>query len=141
VGAPRDGGVLFEACDYSPYKSLDTHRSTSGTKHPKSIWNPEVSRAEECHTFCGAKLQEWHDKNGDCWAIARDGQVDFGTHEERVAFFWAPKNTTDPWHGFPVGGRRGLSFKRKPPDELVQRWYDTGVISFEKYIKLLKDRW
>ena len=84
MGAPRDGGVLFEACDQSPYKSLDTHRSTSGTKHPKSIWNPEVSRAEECHTFCGAKLQEWHDKNGDCWAIARDGSQIYKLHVLRL---------------------------------------------------------
>lgn len=141
MGPPRDGGVLFESCDSSAYKSLDVHWSESGTKHPKSIWNKKLSRADECHTFCEAKLNEWRDQNGDCWAVAKDGDMDFGTHEERVAFFWEPKNDGDPWHGFPVAGRRGLAFTRKLPDELIERWHESGRISFSRKIQMLKGRW
>jgi hypothetical protein len=63
-----------------------------------------------------------------------DGEMDFGTHGERVAFFWEPKNDRDPWHGFPVAGRRGLAFNRKLPDELIERWHADGLISFTRKI-------
>jgi hypothetical protein len=141
MGPPRDGGVLFESCDNSAYKSLDVHRSESRTRHPKSIWNKKLSRPDECHTFCEAKLREWRDEHGDCWAVAKDGEMDFGTHEERVAFFWEPKNDRDPWHGFPVAGRRGLTFTRKLPDELIEQWFESGLISFSRKIQMLKGRW
>jgi hypothetical protein len=140
MGPPRDGGVLFEACDESPYKSLDAHRSESGTKHPKSIWNKSISRADECHMFCQAKLRAWHDSYGNCWAIARDGDNAFGSHGERLAFFWAPINDPDPWHGFPVAGRKGLPFSRRLPDELVEQWEQEGLISFGMKLRLLKER-
>jgi hypothetical protein len=141
MGPPRDGGVSFESCDDSPYKSLDVHRSQSGTKQPKSIWNSELSRADECHTFCEAELNGWSDDNGNCWSVAKDGEMDFGTHEERVAFFWAPQNDGDPWHGFPVAGRRGLAFRQKLPDALIERWHESGLISFSRKMQMLKGRW
>ena len=85
---------------------LSVRSPQSGTKEPKSVWSKEISRADESVTcFCGAKLNEWRDENGNCWAVAKDGEMDFGTHEERVAFFWQPQNDGDPWHGFPVAGQ------------------------------------
>jgi hypothetical protein len=141
LGPPSDGGILFESCDDSPYKSLDYHRSQSGTKDPKSVWSKEISRADECHTFCGAKLNGWRDENGNCWAVAKDEEIGFGTHEERVAFFWEPRNDGDPWHGFPVAGRKGLAFKQKLPDALIEEWYRSGLISFSRKLQMLKGRW
>ena len=126
------------SCDESQYLSLHVHRSASGTRHPKSIWL--LLPADECHTFCEARLQEWNDKNGDYWAVAKEGGGDFGTRGERAAFFDAPQNDTDPWHGYPVGGQRGLPIKRTPPDGLLQRWHDTGRISYTTFRRLLDGR-
>ena len=131
-------GIEFISCAKSLYLSRHDHRSVTGTKNPKSIW--QLSRANECHTFCGAQLQQWSDKDGDYWAVARDGQEDFGTRGERVAFFDAPVNNTDPWHGYPVGGKRGLPIQRTPPDELIERWYNNGWISYVTFSRLMGGR-
>jgi hypothetical protein len=134
-------GVEFVACDDSKYKSLNAHRSKSGTKHDKSIWNPDLSRGDECHTFCEASILKWHDGEGDCWSVVKDGAIQYGTRDERLAFFWAPQNEIDPWHGFPVGRKHGLPFRRRPPDQLIEQWHGSGRITYTRYLQLLQGRW
>jgi hypothetical protein len=135
-------GVEFVACDESKYKSLNVHRSRSGTRHNKSIWNGDLSRGDECHAFCEAHLQKWHDGEGDCWSVAKDeGGIPFGTRDERLAFFWAPQNDPDPWHGFPVSRKGELPFSKSPPDWLVEQWRASERITFTRYVQLLKGRW
>jgi hypothetical protein len=126
-GNRNKDGLEFTACEGTPYLSLDAHQSFSGTKHPKSIWN--LTRPDECHTFCQARLQGWKDARGNYWAVARDEDKDFGYRSERMAYFPVPANETDTWHGFPVGRKNGLQFRRQPPPDLVQRWRDEGRIS------------
>jgi len=141
MGKPRDGGILFKTCDDSSYKSLDAHRSESGTRHQKSIWNDDLSRNDECHTFCEANIEQWHDKDGNCWSVVTGKTVYFGTRKEWVAFFWMPQNDVDPWHGFPVSRTGKVPFLRKLPDELVERWRQNSRIDFTMQLRLLQGRW
>jgi hypothetical protein len=131
-------GVLFKSCSDTAYLSLDAHRSAGPTKHPKSLW--AISRPEECHVFCDAEVRHWLDAGGDYWAVTRDDSLPFGTRGERMAFFSSPTNNSDPWHGFPVGGRRGMKFRSPPPDELVERWHKEGLISYTTYTRILTRR-
>jgi hypothetical protein len=136
LGGPADGGILFKACDnQSKYKSLDAHQSASCTKHQKSVWSDKWSRADECHIFCEAKIRKWIDKNGDCWSVTREGDEDYGPRREIVAFFDAPQNDTDPWHGYPVGAK-GLPIRRWPPDNLLKQWQGSGRITFTTFKQL-----
>jgi hypothetical protein len=131
-------GIEFSSCAESPYLSRNDHRSATGTKNPKSIW--QLDRQSECHTFCEAELRQWSDKAGDYWAVAGEGQENFGTRGERVAFFDAPVNSGDPWHGYPVGGKRGLPIQRRPPDDIIERWYNAKRISYVTFSKLMGGR-
>lgn len=136
--AVTSDGIEYASCSQSSYLSRNDHRSATGTKNQKSIWS--ISRPDECHAFCRAELQQWSDKDGDYWAVAKDGSEDFGTRGERVAFFDSPVNESDPWHGYPVGGKRGLPIRRSPPDELIQRWYDSKQISYVTFSRLMEGR-
>ena len=115
----KPDGIEFASCKDSLYKSLYIHQSPSGTSHPKSIW--ALTPPAECHTFCEAELQNWRDDQQNCWSISQDAKVEFGTRGERIGFFVYPgDNPTVPWHGYPVGGRRGLPVVRRPPDALTE---------------------
>jgi hypothetical protein len=131
-------GITFLSCKANLYISLNIHRSATSTKHDKSIW--DVSRPDECHTFCNAELGGWIDSEGDYWSISKDGATVLGTRGERVAFFDSPVNQTDPWHGYPVGGRRGLPTVRRPPDDIIRLWFETGWISYVTYSRLMGGR-
>ncbi len=134
-------GIAFISCDDSKYMSLNVHRSKTATKHEKSIWDESLSRGDECHTFCEASLRKWHDTDGNCWSVVKEGETAFGTRGERVAFFWLPQNDGDPWHGFPVTRTGKMPFRKEPPDDLVERWHKVDRISFTMYLRLLKGRW
>lgn len=140
VGVDQNG-VEFVACDDSKYMSLNVHRSKTGTKHNKSIWNEGLSRGDECHTFCEAHIHKWSDEEGDCWSVVKEGEAPFGTRDERLAFFWEPQNDGESWHGFPVSRRGDLSFRRRPPDRLIEQWHSSGRITYARYLQLLKGRW
>lgn len=136
--AVRSDGVDFLSCKDSPYISLNYHRSKGRTKHAKSLWR--ISRPEECHTFCEAELGNWVDSVGNYWSISRDAMIELGKLGERVAFFDSPQNNGDPWHGYPVGGRRGVPVHRRPPDSLLEVWLHTGWISYVTYSRLMGGR-
>lgn len=131
-------GILFSSCGQTSYLSMDVHRAMSATRHQKSVW--AITRPDECHVFCVAEGANWLGTDGNCWAISPDGEVSFGTRGERMAFFWSPANATDPWHGFPVGGRRGMRFKKSPPDELVEQWHKEGLISYTTFSRIVTRR-
>lgn len=131
-------GIEFVSCNDSLYISLNYHRSVTSTTHRKSIWI--LSRPDECHTFCEAELRSWQDAKGDYWAISEDGKIEFGTLSERVAFFDSPQNVTDPWHGYPVSGRKGMPSRRRPPDIIIELWHSTGWISYVTYARLIGGR-
>lgn len=131
-------GITYNTCAQGTYLSLNYHRRRMSLKRPKSLW--EVARRVECHTFCNAQLERWYDAQGNAWSVTEDESVPLGTRGECVAFFDEPTNPTDPWHGYPVGGRRGLPTVRRPPDELIKRWLDDKWISYVLYQRLLGDR-
>lgn len=131
-------GVLFESCGGSPYHSLNVHQARSATKNPKSIWNRE--RPDECHVYCVSEANNWIDDAGNRWATSAKDEPPLGTRGERLAFFFQPSFKGGPWHGFPVGGRNGLKFYGRPPDEVVQGWYDKGLITYATYSRITKGR-
>ena len=133
-----NSGVRYKACDASDYISLHYHRSASGTKHDKSLW--AVAPPDECHTFCNARLEHWFDQDGNAWSVNEEKDAALGTRGELVAFFENPGNPSGEWHGFPVGGRRGLPTKKQPPDELLAKWRDDDWISYTTYQRILEGR-
>lgn len=134
TGVSADG-VSYHTCKESSYISLNYHRSRTSTKRRKSIWS--IERPDECHTLCQAEIQNWRDKNGDYWSISKDAAVEFGSDGERMAFFDAPQNATDPWHGYPVGGKRGLPSVRLPPDYVIELWRTSKWVSYVTYSRLM----
>jgi hypothetical protein len=57
-----------------------------------------------------------------------------------MAFFSNPVNATDPWHGFPVGRRRGLKFHGSPPDDLVRQWHQEKRITYTTCTRIVTRR-
>jgi hypothetical protein len=72
--------------------------------------------------------------------VAKDGEPAFGTLGERLAFFDAPVNERDPWHGFPVGGKHGMEFRGYPPDDVVEDWHKLALISFTTFTRIVTRR-
>jgi hypothetical protein len=119
--------------------SLNYHRGSGKGRRDKSVW--AISRDNECQTFCEAEIEKWVDAYGDMWAVSMDGRVVLGKAGERLAFFDAPVNAgVDPWHGYPISGRRGSPAHRRPPDELVDRWLGQGRISHVTYDRIVTGR-
>jgi len=132
-------GIMFKSCGDSPYLSLNAHRAKGGTKNPKSIWNR--TRPDECHTFCASEANDWTDPDtGNRWAASRRDEPPLGTRGERFAFFYGPSFEGGPWHGFPVGGRDGLRYYGRPPDEVAKSWRDMGLITYAAYSRITKGR-
>lgn len=117
-------GRYYCACDGRTYLCHAHHRSSSFL-NSKSQW--VLTRPEECHLFCQACLLKSEEGALGYWFISRGGKRIFGTRQERVAFFEAPQNQTDPWHGYPVSGaRRGAG--HRPPPEVVTSWQESGWV-------------
>ena len=133
-----NSGVTFRSCNGAQYLSVNYHRSPSDTTYQKSIW--KIPRHDECHFFCIGNISCWIDSGGNRWSISKDAGVVMGTRGERVAFYQQPVNQTDPWHGFPVGGKRALPMRRRPPDTLLRQWRESGWISAVTYDRLLGGR-
>jgi hypothetical protein len=131
-------GVHYLSCSGALYLSLNYHRGSGKGRRGKSIW--AIGRDAECHTFCEAEIGKWSDARANYWAVSVDARVQLGKNGERLAFFDAPVNVTDPWHGYPISGRPGSPTRRRPPDELVGRWLDEGRISYVTYDRILTGR-
>ncbi len=129
--------VEYESCYGTPYLSLGYHRTPASTAHPKSLW--VISRPDECHTFCTSERHDW--VNDDArWSVSKDAQRKIGAGGERLAYFPSRSNDHDPWHGYPVSGKRSAPHRRRPPDAIVQQWYAQGWISFTTHERLLGGR-
>jgi len=136
--AAHDTDVEFESCLSTTYMSLGYHRSKATTKHVKAIW--AIQRADECHTFCTSERSGWSDADGNRWAVSKDAARKLGVAGERLAFFPKRSNAHDPWHGYPVSGRKRAPQRRRPPDEIVHRWLQEGWISFTTHERLIGGR-
>ena len=135
-----ESGIHYRSCGNSHYLSLNYHRSHSGTRDKKSVW--AIPRPQECHTFCTAEAESWIDGRGNYWAVAATEDENLGEDGERVAFFENPNNPNNPWHGFPVGRRRGKGhpYRDSPPDDLVLKWRSSGRISYVEQQRILTRR-
>jgi len=131
--------VEYASCAGTAYLSLGYHRGRTTTAREKTLWI--IPRADECHVFCSTEAPGSTDMNGDAWAISKDAARVFGENGERFAFFAKPVNApTDPWHGYPVSGRKKAVTRRRPPDDVVAHWLQSGWISFTTHERILGGR-
>lgn len=130
-------GILFITCSDGSYKSLNYHRSASGTKKRKACW--VVSVRDECHCFCESEISSWIDASGNHWFISKDALKVLGDCQERVAFFPVARNGSDPRHGYPVTGRGGAR-KYRPPKAILDLWLKSGRINNVTYERLMTGR-
>jgi hypothetical protein len=111
------------------YISLFIHRQTFATLD-KSMWHNSVSPQDEYGIFCTADAHNWHDAQGDFWGLLqeRGSIIVIGVAGERICKFPLNANERDPWHGYPVSPKlRGDD--DSPPDAVVERWIDSGVVT------------
>jgi hypothetical protein len=133
--SPGARDPLYSTCvPPDAYQSLYYHRTNSGSAN-KSHW--AVSRDDECHSFCKATDEDWTDLEGARWYVDANG-AEVGTRQERVAIFAEPRNTTDPWHGYPVSARSGALMRRNVPREILEMWAAQGATKRELIAKLWK---
>jgi hypothetical protein len=131
-------GVYYLSSSRTLYLSLNYHRGSGKGRPGKSLW--AVGRDDECHLFCEAETGKWIDAQGNYWVVSEDARVQLGKNDERLAFFDAPVNNIDPWHGYPISGRRGSPSRRRPPDEVVSHWFDKRRISYVTFDRIVTGR-
>lgn len=131
-------GISYISCSETSYLSLNYHRSQTSTKHEKACW--DVPREDECHCFCESEIHQWVDPKGNLWYVSDGGSVILGKDGERLAFFDEPENDGDPWHGFPVSGRRGGAKRLRPPQSVLDKWLSSSRISKVMYDRIMTGR-
>jgi hypothetical protein len=110
------------------YLSDDRHRGR-GNVHHKNAWSPALPRIEEFAVFCRADEGDWHRAPG-YWSFRMENGrlMALGACEERLCHFPRPSNDTDPWHGYPVSPLEDQDDAL--PDDLVDEWVATGVLTY-----------
>ncbi len=75
--------------------------------------------------------KRWMNDDGrGLFSIVDNGNETLGENGERLAFFPTTQNDNDPWHGYPVDSTYIM-------DELIDHWYNMGIIDSRIYSKLL----
>lgn|SRR5262249_8857975 len=107
------------------YMSLYAHRGSNPRKHQ---WLSAISPKMEFDIFCIADCSDWRDTTGNYWGIHDQGRTVLGTRSEKLCKFPCTSNSTDPWHGYPVSPSEEGD-KDAPPDDFVEKWISTSVVS------------
>lgn len=126
VATAHPDGLLFgPTVNGKVYLSAYDHR---GRDRSKSTWAGDLPPPEEYSIFARADAADHADTNGHYWGVRNVvGQV-LGSRGERLAKF--PFNATPavPWHGYPVSPASARA-SEIPPDELIETFIGTGVVS------------
>lgn len=126
TGTPTADGLTYgPTAAGTTYISLYYHRG--GRKPDKNYWEPAFTPGEEYALFDHAETEEWSDTQDHLWGIVDGGKTILGLRGEKIARFPAPQNDSDPWHGYPVSPKD--RYDDVPPDEVIDRWSDTNVIT------------
>jgi hypothetical protein len=121
-------GLLFGAnASGKSYISLYQHRG-DGDRRRKSMWSQNFSPIQEQALFCTADQSTWHDGTGHYWAVHNGGASIIGERGEVLCKFPANGNPNVPWHGYPVSPANERDGDC-PPDDFVEGWRQSGVVS------------
>lgn len=106
------------------YISFNYHRSITDIKGKKSIWKSSISKQLEFEIFCEADDNNWQDQKGHYFGLRDQGCTPLGNNDERICKFPITSNSSDPWHGYPVGRSN-----ETPPDSFINKWIKDKIIT------------
>lgn len=114
------------------YKPAPYHNKTASRKDEKTTWL--LKQGEQFEVFRLADEGHWYAKKpSGLFSILENGKEVFGVNGERIAFFPSPRNSNDPWHGYPVGP--GYT-----PDDIADKWFRNNVIDRIQHNRLIGGR-
>ena len=106
-----NNNCLYACASRPSYMSVDYHRA-AGRANNKGLWI--ISRDEEATRFyCAIDHNNSSPEYPGMWHLETDDTY-VGRDRELIAFFPAPENPTDPWHGYP------FTFERAAPKARIQ---------------------
>lgn len=109
--------LLYSCSHFPQYLAVYYHRSAA-RQEDKGRW--AITEEQEAHRFyCAYDNQNKSDLYPGLWHI-ESGNTLIGTDGEVIAFFPAPINPQDFWHGYP------FSFGRKAPKARIRALKETA---------------
>lgn len=128
----NSNGLFGPTSENHYYKPVVYHNKTAGNNKHKTLW--VLKQNEQYEVFRISDEAQWLcKKNKGIFSILKNGEIIFGTNEERLSFFPTPVNSIDPWHGYPVD-----SGEYEPSIELIDKWLNEKIIDNRTYIKILR---
>lgn len=113
----ENNDLLYSCNDRPDYLSVYYHRSKARS-NDKGQW--VISRPEEGFRFyCAYDNKNKSDIYPGLWHI-ENGNTYIGDDYELIAYFPAPKNNNESWHGFP------FTFGRKSPPDRIKALKDVA---------------
>lgn len=123
------------ACHGRPaYLSVNYHRSVARS-NDKGAWR--ISRDDEAFRFyCAFDYLNESAKYPGLWHI-EGGNEYVGVDKELIAFFPAPVNSGENWHGYPFTfARRSPADRIQALKEVANRLYERGDLSLARAKKI-----
>lgn len=123
VKSTDNNNVLYSCKTRPDYLSVYYHRSGALAAN-KGCWT--ISKEEELFRFyCAYDNKNCTPTYAGLWHI-ESAEIYIGTNDEMIAYFPAPVNANDPWHGFP------FTFAKKAPVERVKALRDVAERLFKQ---------
>lgn len=112
------------------YMPVTYHNSTAARNRHKSKWC--IKQNQQYEVFRIADEGSWKSStNNGLFSIMEQGNYIVGFDDEVLSFFPCPANPSDFWHGFPV-----KSQSKRPDSDLLDRWFNEGVIDYSARIRI-----
>lgn len=112
------------------YKPIHYHARTARQRSEKNRWC--LREGEQYEVFRIADDPWWECILNRClFSIVNSGKTPVGMGGERLAKFPLPRNSSDPYHGFPI-----LTDEDKPGPALLDLWESTGIIPYHVRMKI-----
>jgi len=112
------------------YQAKADHGINARISHDKTRWaipeNQQLTVFEIAESPCSPNFELYCDENNCYFSVVNDCSEVLGQTNERVAKFPKPRNTNDPWHGYPV---KCIKLENIPCDSLLDIMVNQQVIS------------
>lgn len=145
VTVQPDGSVLVAEHKGGPaYLATPKHRAGAGASYtpgPPNKWLATIKPDAQRRIFSVGHSKAYVDSNGTFWgACVGLPQLGLGKYQ-RYAKFLAPKNTGEPFHGYPVSATDPKrTIEHKPPAEILTAWTSSGVLPKRDALLILKGK-